>query len=81
MENKGQPVKFFKDITTGIDGSTYDAARVAMWNGLVGMVGLAGYHIYKGLPVDFQAFGIGFAAILAAAGVAVKLKQDTEPKA
>ena len=72
--------KLIKDILTGVDGQTYDAARVAMWPGLLGMIGLAGYNIYKGLNVDYMAFGTGFAAILAAAGAAIGMKKDTEPK-
>lgn len=71
--------KFIKDILTGLDGETYDTAKAAMWFGIFGQVGLSGYHIYKGLPIDFLAWGTGFAAILAAAGVAIKLKENSEP--
>lgn len=71
--------KFIKDILTGLDGETYDTAKAAMWFGIFGQVGLSGYHIYKGLSIDFLAWGSGFAAILAAAGVAIKLKEKSEP--
>lgn len=72
--------KLINDILTGIDGKTYDAARVAMWPGILGMIALAGYNIYKGLPVDFMAFGTGFASIIAGTGFAIGTKKETEPK-
>ncbi len=71
--------KFVKDILTGLDGETYDTAKAAMWIGIFGQIGLSGYHIYKGLSIDFLAWGTGFAAIIAAAGVAIKLKENSEP--
>lgn len=73
-------MKFIKDILTGVDGQTYDTAKAAMWTGIFGQIGLSGYHIYKGLTIDFLAWGTGFAAIIAAAGVAIKLKENAEPK-
>ena len=74
--------KVLKDMLTGIDGESYDLVRV---NGLISAV-LPHVYIIKnnimdGKPLDFQAYGIGMAAIYVAVGTALKLKESTEPPA
>jgi hypothetical protein len=74
-------VTVIKHCMTGPDGITYDPARVY----LAGAVGtfLAGaiVAIWKTHALDFQAFGIGFGALLAGGGLGINLKSKTEPSA
>jgi hypothetical protein len=70
--------KFIKDIVTGVDGTTYDAARVFMAAGCGAMLAGAGAAIWRG-TFDFVAFGGGFGGLLIGAGGAIWLKRDTEP--
>lgn len=73
-------MKFFKDILTGIDGSTYDNIRVYMLLGVLVYLGSSLWHLYDDNLFDFVAFGTGFAAILAAGGAGIMFKKETEPK-
>jgi len=74
-------VKLIKDILTGIDGRTYDAARVYLVPGVLLFLGLTGYAVFKGQPWNPVEFGTGFGVLLAGAGAAIKLKEKTEPGA
>lgn len=65
---------------TGIDGETYDPARVYLALAVAGFLAATLYAIYKGQAFDAQAYGIGFGALLAAGGLGVRLKSRTEPE-
>ena len=68
-----------KDCLTGIDGVTYDPSRVYLMGAvLVFLIGAA-VHIWTSKTLDFQAYGIGFGALLAGGGLGVSLKAKTEP--
>lgn len=72
-------MKFLRDILTGIDGSTYDAARVFLAAGCGVMIAGGIASIWRG-GLDYAAFGTGLAALLTGAGASIWLKRDTEPK-
>ena len=71
--------KFFKDILTGKDNSTYDMGRVLWVQGAISYCAIAFVAVYRDQHWDPIAFGTGFAAILAAGGAAMKFKETTEP--
>ena len=80
VSNGNWPGRFAKDCATGIDGETYDPARVALICAVVVFLFLEVYTcIYQNKPFDGQAFGIGFGALLAAGGWGIKVKASTEP--
>lgn len=72
-------LKWFKDILTGIDGESFDIARVSGAVAVVAQCALAGVHLYISHTFDAMSFGTGAAAIIAATGASIKMKQDTEP--
>lgn len=73
--------KFLKDIFTGVDGVTYDTARVSLWFGIGCYVWITVYNSLHGKMVeDYLQWATGFSALVASVGLAIKLKQDTEPK-
>lgn len=73
--------KIIKDCATGIDGVTYDPAR------LYGLLAVLVFFVLalvavvgKDQPWDAQAYGIGFGTLLAGFGLGVGLKARTEPE-
>lgn len=72
--------KILKDCLTGIDGVTYDPARIyGMIAVLVFFVLAVVAVVGNNQPWDAQAYGIGFGALLAGFGLGVNLKKSTEP--
>lgn len=73
--------KVIKDCLTGIDGETYDPARVAGLFGIIVFLGLAVYAVVvKNQAWDPQSFGLGFGGLVTGVGAGVLLKKSTEPK-
>lgn len=73
--------KIIHHCVTGIDGETYDPARIyGMVAVLVFFVLAIVAVIVKNQPWDAQAYGIGFGALLAGFGLGVSLKSKTEPE-
>ena len=70
-----------KDCLTGIDGVTYDPSRVYLAGAVVVFFAGAVASIWHSKSLDFQAFGIGFGALLAGGGLGISLKAKTEPTA
>ena len=68
------------DCLTGIDGVTYDPARVYLFVAVAGFLAATLYAIYQGQPWDAQDYGVGFGALLGAGGLGIKLKSHTEPE-
>lgn len=69
------------DMITGIDGATVDPARVYLAGAVLTFLGGALVVIIKTHALDFQAFGIGFGALLAGGGLGIAAKAKTEPAA
>lgn len=74
-------MKSLKQVLTGADNETHDVIR---WIGLLGALVALFLQAYvvvaKGASFDFQAFGIGMGALVAAIGAGLGLKKDTEPR-
>jgi len=75
--NNGLVMKFFKDILTENDNSTYCAARVCALACVLGFLCIAFMHVWHGGTVDFNNLGIGLAATLGGSGVMIGAKQAT----
>ena len=74
--------KLVKDCLTGIDGETYDPARVATMFALGTFFWLAAYAVMElHQTFEFQSFGVGFGAVIAGGAWAIKHKADNEPGA
>lgn len=71
--------KVIHDCLTGVDGNTYDPARV--YGGMAVNVFLLNsmYAIYRGQPWGAVDFGTGFGLLMAGFGAAVAWKSQTEP--
>lgn len=69
----------FVDMITGLDGKTVDPARVYLAGAVLTFLGGALVVIIKTHALDFQAFGIGFGALLAGCGIGIGAKAKTEP--
>ena len=68
--------KFITDLLTGPDGTTFDVVRVAFAGAFLTYVGYAGYDvIFQHIHFDLVRFGEGFAALTAATGGSVAIKQ------
>lgn len=68
-----------KDCLTGIDGVTYDPARIGGCAGTAVFLLLAVVDFYFNRKFNMEAFGMGFGAVMVGAGFSVKLKASTEP--
>ena len=64
---------------TGIDGKTYDPARVYLFAAVIVFLSLACYAVIFNHPFEYQSFGIGFGALLAGGGLGISFKAKTEP--
>ena len=71
-------MKLFKDILTEDDGQTYCMARVCVFIGVLSFCAIGMAHVFKGIPIDFSQFGIGFGAILGGGGVLIGGKAATQ---
>ena len=71
--------KVIKDCLTGIDGETYDPARIYLAAGVAVFLGNAVLALIHGQTWNAQDFGLGFGALLAAGGAGIALKAKTEP--
>jgi len=67
-------------LLTGKDNQTHDIVR---WLGMLTVLEALGLTIYvvviRGQPLDLQQFGIGMGAVFTTLGIALKLKESTEP--
>jgi hypothetical protein len=73
-------MKIVRDCITGIDGVTVDPARVYLLLAVVVFLGGAVTELFFAHKIDFQAYGIGFGALLAGGGFGIGAKSKTEPK-
>lgn len=71
--------KFFKDILTGTSNLDYEIGRALSLLGVLAYILFAGFDLFFNRRYDPQAFGIGFGAIIAGAGVGIALKDRAHP--
>jgi len=73
-------MKWLRQILTADKASSvYDLLRMSYAVAFVAGVALQVFVVLKrGAPFDFQAFGIGFGAMVAGAGGAMALRKDRE---
>lgn len=69
-----------KDLLTGIDGVTYDPARVLWALGIVAFLTFAGFEIYKTQHFDMTNFALAYSSLLGAGAAGVRIKETSEPK-
>lgn len=71
--------KLIKHCLTGIDGETYDVARVLLFFGGIAFILYSGYVVWSNHAFDFQSYGIGLGGIIGGGGAGIGLKSKTEP--
>jgi hypothetical protein len=72
-------MQWLKHILTGIDGETFDPARILWVLGVVSFLGFTGYEVWKTGHFDMVNFGVAYGGLLAAGAAGVRIKADTEP--
>jgi len=71
---------FFKMMHSGRDNETPDIARILCSLCILVVLFLAIWDdVKQGKPTDFVAFGACIAQVLGATGLAIKLKEGSEP--
>lgn len=68
------------DIFTGKDNSTTDMGRVLWGLGVMVFIAITIVSFIQDKNFDYIAWGTGFAAVLGAGAMAVKIKETTEPE-
>ena len=66
--------KVFKDCVTGLDGVTYDPARVLWIIGVVVFLVLVGITVYHTGVFNMTEFGLAYSGLLAGGAAGVKVK-------
>ena len=69
--------KLLLDCVMEPGGKTFCPLRILAIAGIVQYLALSVHLFYKSGTFDYQAYAIGFAAIISGAGVALGLKKDT----
>ena len=69
--------KLLLDSITEPDKKTFCPLRILAIAGIIQYLALSVHLFYKSGTFDYQAYAIGFAAIISGAGVALGLKKDT----
>lgn len=70
------------DCITGIDGESVDPARISLVGAMATYLGTTVYDVvWLSHAFQYQQFGIGLAAIMAAGGWGISVKSHTEPQA
>lgn len=69
-----------KHCLTGIDGETYDPARVLWIVGIFCFLCLTGYEVYNTKKFDMVNFGLAYSGLLAGGAAGVRIKSTTEPQ-
>jgi hypothetical protein len=71
--------RLIKDISTGVDGVSYDVGRILLIVGAVAFIGLSIYAVIVSGTFDFMNYGVGYGAILGGGGAGIGMKAKTEP--
>lgn len=73
-------MSLLQDITTGLDGKSYDVGRISAVVTVANAIGLSIYDVvWQHAHFDLQAYGIGAGALFAGLGALLKLKENSEP--
>jgi hypothetical protein len=71
-----------KDMSTGIDGESFDFIRILGMLTIVVALSLSVFVVvWRNATFDMQQFGLGIGLVFAAVAGALKLKESTEPGA
>jgi hypothetical protein len=73
-------MKFVKDSLTALDGESYAFAKLLGLLGVATFLGLSIAAFVVNRDFKYQDFGIGLAAVMAAATAGVKFGESSEPK-
>ena len=73
-------MQWFKQMITGKDNHTHDLGRWSWVICTVSVLAHDGYQLFHDTKVDVKDLAIALAAIVAAHGIALGLKKDTEPE-
>ena len=71
-------IKFFKDILTEADGTSYCPARLLLIVGSIAFIFLSFYAVYHGKEFDPQNWGLGYGGLLAGGGGWILMKGKVE---
>jgi hypothetical protein len=77
---KRNVIRFIKDCFTIKDGESWDLGRIMWFLGAMIFNALSIWSIAQGQIFDPIAWGTGFGAVLAAGGMALMLKENSEPQ-
>jgi len=81
MDMRATIVHMLRHTFTGKDNETIDLGRVLWASGTVVFYAMSIHSVWKGQAFDPVAWGTGFGAVLAGGGLALKMKESTEPAA
>ncbi len=70
--------KFITDCLTEIDNQTYSLARSLLASAVISYIFLSALDVIRTKDFEYQSFGIGIAAILAAGNAGVAFQSKTE---
>lgn len=68
-----------KQTFTGKDNQTIDLGRIIWFKGALAFIALTVWHTWHTGSFDPTSYGMGFGAVLAAGGAALRMKETTEP--
>lgn len=74
-------MKLLKDWFTGPNNDNYEAGRFLWFVSVLNANGLAGWHLYQNGQFDIMLFGTGVAALIAAGGWGVGVKDKAAKEA
>jgi hypothetical protein len=78
MNVKETVIKIIRDMSTELDGVSFDVTRVLMIAGTLVLFGCEFYGLYKGQPFSPTEYAIGLTTILAGGSAGIKLKETIE---
>lgn len=80
MQPKSHLGFILRDLFSGKDNYSLDIGRILWAVGVVVFLGMSIVDLFVESKFDYISFGAGFAAVLAAGGAALKLKESAEPQ-
>lgn len=68
----------WRGLITERDGTTPCFVRLTTFLGVFGFLALTGYAVFRGQPVSYTEWSIGFTTIVAGGAGAARMKLETE---